>query len=230
MPLTRTCLRTRCCSRSTGSGSGLSGRSGRTWTWTWTWRPSGSGRCRGASAGSCPGLPAAAALGGVLSESRRAGSRGAPGPPSPGPGGRSQEAVRVIMRKTNRMHMTSDHHGRTACRATLLVTATDEILGTHRRDHPGPSGDCGSQDGCRVKRSMSRSLCHPNAGSLSIAFSKSCALNWGPRRASRHPTQRMSSKLTPAASQTSSRLCTTRQVRPRTQSTSRSPGTGTGRA
>jgi hypothetical protein len=28
--------------------------------------------------------------------------------------------------------MTGDHHGRTAKRATLLVTATDEILGTHR--------------------------------------------------------------------------------------------------
>jgi hypothetical protein len=27
--------------------------------------------------------------------------------------------------------MTGDHHGRTAARATLLVTATDEILGTH---------------------------------------------------------------------------------------------------
>jgi hypothetical protein len=28
--------------------------------------------------------------------------------------------------------MTGDHHGRTARRATLQVTATDEILGTHR--------------------------------------------------------------------------------------------------
>jgi hypothetical protein len=27
--------------------------------------------------------------------------------------------------------MTGDHHGRTARRATLLVTATDEILGTY---------------------------------------------------------------------------------------------------
>jgi hypothetical protein len=27
--------------------------------------------------------------------------------------------------------MTGDHHGRTAKRATLLGTATDEILGTH---------------------------------------------------------------------------------------------------
>jgi hypothetical protein len=38
----------------------------------------------------------------------------------------------VIKRKTNRRHMTGDHHDRTARRATLLVTAADEILGTHR--------------------------------------------------------------------------------------------------
>jgi hypothetical protein len=38
----------------------------------------------------------------------------------------------VVRRKTNRRHMTGDHHGRTARRATLLVTATDEILGTHK--------------------------------------------------------------------------------------------------
>ena len=31
----------------------------------------------------------------------------------------------------NRRHMTDDHHGRTAGRATLLVRAVDEILGTH---------------------------------------------------------------------------------------------------
>jgi DNA-binding XRE family transcriptional regulator len=30
--------------------------------------------------------------------------------------------------------MIGDHHGRTAGRATLLVRATDEILGTHRTD------------------------------------------------------------------------------------------------
>ena len=29
--------------------------------------------------------------------------------------------------------MIGDHHHRTAARATLLVTAADEILGTHRR-------------------------------------------------------------------------------------------------
>ena len=37
----------------------------------------------------------------------------------------------MIRRKTNRRHMTGDHHGRAAGRATLLVTPTDEILGTH---------------------------------------------------------------------------------------------------
>jgi hypothetical protein len=31
----------------------------------------------------------------------------------------------------NRRHMTNDHHGQTAGRATLLVRAVDEILGTH---------------------------------------------------------------------------------------------------
>ena len=32
----------------------------------------------------------------------------------------------------NRRHMSGDHHGRTARRATALVRAADEILGTHR--------------------------------------------------------------------------------------------------
>jgi hypothetical protein len=44
---------------------------------------------------------------------------------------RSHEVIRVLRRKTNRRHMTGDHHSRTARRATLLVTAADEILGTH---------------------------------------------------------------------------------------------------
>jgi DNA replication protein DnaC len=39
----------------------------------------------------------------------------------------------VNSRKTNRRHMTGDHHGRTARRATLLVRAADGILGTHSR-------------------------------------------------------------------------------------------------
>ena len=32
----------------------------------------------------------------------------------------------------NRRHMIDDHHGRMAGRATLLVRAVDEILGTHK--------------------------------------------------------------------------------------------------
>jgi hypothetical protein len=46
---------------------------------------------------------------------------------------RSHETARLVRRKTNRMHMTGDHHGRTAGGATLLVRAVDEILGTHTR-------------------------------------------------------------------------------------------------
>ncbi len=38
---------------------------------------------------------------------------------------RSHVVTRAMRRKTNRRHMTGDHHGRTAGRATLLVTATD---------------------------------------------------------------------------------------------------------
>jgi len=43
----------------------------------------------------------------------------------------------VIGRKTNRRHMTGDHHSRTAGRATPLVRAVDAILGTHRPAVPG---------------------------------------------------------------------------------------------
>ena len=45
---------------------------------------------------------------------------------------RSQEATRVIRRKTNRRHMIGHHDGRTARGATLLIRAVDGILGTHR--------------------------------------------------------------------------------------------------
>jgi hypothetical protein len=45
---------------------------------------------------------------------------------------RSHAASRVIRRKTNRRHMTGEHHGQSAGRATVLVRAVDEILGTHR--------------------------------------------------------------------------------------------------
>ena len=36
----------------------------------------------------------------------------------------------------NRRHMTGDHHGQTAGRATLLARAMDEILGTHTTSQP----------------------------------------------------------------------------------------------
>jgi hypothetical protein len=37
----------------------------------------------------------------------------------------------VVRRNMNRRHMIDDHYGGTAARATLLVRAMDEILGTH---------------------------------------------------------------------------------------------------
>jgi hypothetical protein len=37
----------------------------------------------------------------------------------------------VIRRKTNRRHMTGDHHGQTPRRQLRMVKAADEILGTH---------------------------------------------------------------------------------------------------
>jgi hypothetical protein len=51
---------------------------------------------------------------------------------------RSHTASRVVRRNMNRRHMTDDHHGRTAGRATLLVRAVDEILGTHRSGNSSP--------------------------------------------------------------------------------------------
>jgi hypothetical protein len=38
----------------------------------------------------------------------------------------------------NRRHMTGDHHGQTARRATLLARAMDEILGTHNHNQRRP--------------------------------------------------------------------------------------------
>src|ERR1039458_878622 len=50
---------------------------------------------------------------------------------------RSQEAARGVRKKPNRRHMTGDHHGRTSEKATLLVRAADEILGTHSLTNTG---------------------------------------------------------------------------------------------
>jgi hypothetical protein len=51
-------------------------------------------------------------------------------PRQPQPGGRPHG-----QEKENRRHMTGDHHGRTSEKATLLVRAADEILGTHRHNY-----------------------------------------------------------------------------------------------
>jgi hypothetical protein len=67
----------------------------------------------------------------------------------------SHAASRVIRRKTNRRHMIGDHHGRSAGRATLLVRAEDEILGTHRNVRPSRTPHAGhhprkSRGSCRA--------------------------------------------------------------------------------
>ena len=45
---------------------------------------------------------------------------------------RSHAVSRVVEEDMDRRHMTGDHHARMAGRATLLVRAADEILGTHK--------------------------------------------------------------------------------------------------
>jgi hypothetical protein len=57
---------------------------------------------------------------------------------------RSHAATRVARRNTNRKHMTGDHHGQPAGKATLLVRAADEVIGTYSPPAvppgvPGPS-------------------------------------------------------------------------------------------
>ena len=56
---------------------------------------------------------------------------------------RRHAASRLVRRNMNRRHMTGDHHGRTAGRATLLARAMDEILGTHstRSSYPPGAGN-----------------------------------------------------------------------------------------
>jgi hypothetical protein len=49
------------------------------------------------------------------------------GPEQPAVSGASGHVAQVF----GTYNMTDDHYGRTAKRATLLVTATNEILGTH---------------------------------------------------------------------------------------------------
>jgi len=70
---------------------------------------------------------------------------------------RSHEATRVIRRKTNRRHMLVIITGGAQERATLLVRAMDEILGTHRR--AGPAGRHRRNLGARENR-LVRIMCH----------------------------------------------------------------------
>jgi hypothetical protein len=113
----------------------------------WIWRPSGGGRCRAASAGSYPGVtssrsPCRRAFGIALSKAassaRSAQLRcrikiSAVCHASSRWDSRSHVVTRVMRRKTNRRHMTGDHHGRGVGRATLLVRAVDAILGRRSR-------------------------------------------------------------------------------------------------
>jgi hypothetical protein len=62
---------------------------------------------------------------------------------------RRHDATRMIRRKTNRRHMTGDHHDQAAGIATLLVRAVDGILGTHTT----------CNDGDLAARARSRSSC-----------------------------------------------------------------------
>jgi hypothetical protein len=48
----------------------------------------------------------------------------------------------VIRRKTNRRHMTGDHHDPDGRETTLLVRAMDDIFGTHRFCGGSPRGWC----------------------------------------------------------------------------------------
>ena len=85
--------------------------------------------------------PAAAGAG------RRADGAGSRSPRSAKPPHAATAATidhRVIRRKTNRRHMISDHHGRTAGSATLLVRAADGIL----RHAQGERAGVGPQTSC----------------------------------------------------------------------------------
>ena len=63
---------------------------------------------------------------------------------------RSPATIRVITKKTNRRHMISDHHDQAASTATLLLTATDGVLGTHGRTATAQPAEltvlCGERD------------------------------------------------------------------------------------
>ena len=85
----------------------------------------------------------------------------------------SHEATRVIRRKTNRRHMTGDHHGWGVGRATLLVRAVDAILGTHNRRNPAAGGP---RRGHRV-----RADARPGRGDHRLCRRRSAAARAGDR-------------------------------------------------
>jgi hypothetical protein len=58
------------------------------------------------------------------------------------PDSRSHPVSCVVRRNTNRKHMTGDHHGRNARRATLLVRAVDALLSTRTDRRAEPGGRC----------------------------------------------------------------------------------------
>jgi hypothetical protein len=64
--------------------------------------------------------------------------------------------------------MIGDHHHRTAARATLLVTAVDEILGTHKSEAAvvpvGPGPPCVPASGTPLRPGTSR--CVPGRSRL----------------------------------------------------------------
>jgi hypothetical protein len=81
---------------------------------------------------------------------------------------RSHVVTRVMRRNANRRHMTGDHHGRGAGRATLLARAVDAILGTHKPPAcyraswqlPGPDFHRQATTSLRTARSAATSQRH----------------------------------------------------------------------
>jgi hypothetical protein len=85
----------------------------------------------------------------------------------------------------NRRHMTDDHHGRTAGRATLQVRAVDEILGT---DRPGLGGSIRPRQGIvsvaaeRLFASTTKQYVRADAMKLDGRRTRSRAAPQGPGR------------------------------------------------
>jgi hypothetical protein len=107
---------------------------------------------------------------------------------------RSHAASRVVRRNTNRRHMTGDHHGRSARRATLLVRAVDAILGTHRRVQAGhqagpstsPKPDTGPRRGLRGITRNDRCFHRGSPGSANVREVKESRRGPAARRPGHH--------------------------------------------